>query len=174
MLWLAPHSSFFLAGGALMEIRENTWSLWSLVSAWAGTEPARGWRHHQLLGIHTGHPKETTEYTQMPWRARLWEKPPLPGPLSLQMLCSYFSPNSSLLAAFRHLFPLPSPERSALPEKSRVTLSRTYSTSSILISSITPKITKTELDYCIACTFKLLCLIASILCICCILYKTCC
>lgn len=78
--------------------------------------------------------------------------------------------DSSLLAAFRYLFPLPSLERSALPEKSRVTLSRTYSTSSILISSITPKITTTELQYCIACTFKLLCLIANILCICYISY----
>lgn len=147
-------------------------SLVSLVSGpwWAGTEPARGCRHHQLLGVHTGHPKETTESAQTPRRAWLWEKPSLLGSLSLPMACSYFSPDSSLLAAFRYLFPLPSPERAALPEKSRVTLSRTYSMSSILISSITPKITKTELQYCIACTFKLLCLIANILCICYISY----
>ena len=56
-----------------------------------------------------------------------------------------------------------------LPEKSRVILSRTYSISSILMSSITPKITKTEPQCCIACTFKLL-WFANILCICYISY----
>lgn len=120
VLWFSLHSPFLLAGGALMETRHSPLCLCQQAQCLPGAD-----RHHQLLGVHIGHPKWTTEYTPRNICKRrggaLLPRCSLPPRCSLRSDATVpLSPHSHLFWLHFDLFPLPSPETLVLPKKYRV------------------------------------------------------